>query len=58
MSNQPLGVNQLLSSFFFVSFSCASRAHDEKDTYSSFSNVFNHSNACASMHVLVKIHNI
>ena len=52
MSNKPLVVNQLLGvtpncyqqtfSSFFVSLSCASRAHDEKGTFSSFFNAFHH----------------
>ena len=46
---------------FFVSLSCASRTHDEKDTFFThfrvFSIVFDHANMSASMHLLVKIHN-
>ena len=48
-SHSQLLTNKLFSSFFFISLSCASHAHDEKGTFYSFLNVFDHFRPCECM---------
>ena len=53
--------NKLFSSIFFMRLTWASHANDEKVTFYHFWMFFiffNHANACASMPLLVEIHNI
>ena len=50
--------NNVFSSFFFLSLSCAWWKGYFFHNFQMFFIVLDHANACASMHLLVKIHNI
>ena len=56
----PLADQQTFFFLFYVSLTCASRAHDNKGNFHNFQVfffIFDHGNTCPSMSSLVKIHN-